>query len=246
MGDVLQNEVGNTYGKWLVVGRGISNKSCAAWDCACSCGYGRSILGVDLRRNKIPLCTNCCRVCGKTKVETEFKGNKKICKECDKKRIREWKKGNLEHKSKIDDWIDKNPEAINRHKKTERKRLQSKPEIFIRRMFKEKVRLTRYLPKSKDKRAQQKTKSPERRIITITEDAVMDLWGSQAGLCAISGMPMLYQFKNPRTVSIDRIDSEKGYIPDNVQLICRWVNLAKNNFSDVDIRKVLREFKGTR
>ena len=32
--------------------------------------------------------------------------------------------------------------------------------------------------------------------------------------------------------SIDRIDSSKGYTPDNVQLISTWVNRAKNNLSE--------------
>ena len=34
--------------------------------------------------------------------------------------------------------------------------------------------------------------------------------------------------------SIDRIDSSKGYTPDNVQLIATWVNRAKNNLSEKD------------
>ena len=31
-----------------------------------------------------------------------------------------------------------------------------------------------------------------------------------------------------RNVSIDRIDSNVGYIPDNVQLVCKIVNLMKH------------------
>lgn len=244
MSNILQSEIGNAYGTWLVVARTESNiSSAAAWLCRCKCGYERPILGVDLRRGKIPLCTNCCRVCGKTRAETGFKGNKRICHECNKKSIQEWKKGNSEHRLKVNDWLEHNPEAVDRYRQNERKRIQSEPEIFIRRMFKEKIRQIKYLPKANDKRSQEKSRSPKRRIITITEDEIVAFWDSQSGLCAISGMPMLYRFNDPRTVSIDRIDSDLGYIPGNVQLVCRWVNLAKNNFTDVDIQKVLSEFK---
>jgi hypothetical protein len=43
------------------------------------------------------------------------------------------------------------------------------------------------------------------------------------------------------TVSVDRIDSSKGYVPGNVQLVCKWVNLAKQDYSNDDMEAVLRE-----
>jgi hypothetical protein len=158
--------------------------------------------------------------------------------------MRDWSKKNKSRiKEKKQHWDSQNPKRRKQYRKNENIRIQSEPEIFITHIFKEKIRLMRHLPKSKDKRAQQKAKSPERRVITITLEEVLALWDSQNGFCAISGMSMLYEFKNPRTVSIDRIDSDKGYIPGNVQLVCQWVNLAKNSFSDKDIREVLQEFK---
>lgn len=57
------------------------------------------------------------------------------------------------------------------------------------------------------------------------------LWSQQKGRCAITGVPMEHVMgKGPtqRNVSIDRIDSNVGYIPDNVQLVCKIVNLMKH------------------
>lgn len=61
-----------------------------------------------------------------------------------------------------------------------------------------------------------------------------ELWCKQNGLCAISNLPMTYIFNNgriPTNVSVDRIDSKKGYTRDNVQLVCMAINQMK---SDLD------------
>jgi hypothetical protein len=64
-----------------------------------------------------------------------------------------------------------------------------------------------------------------------------DLWVEQKGLCAVTKMPMNCEvgecsFKNPWKVSIDRIDSEQGYVIDNVRLVTHWYNNAKNSWDD--------------
>mgnify|MGYP000005459383 FL=1 len=69
---------------------------------------------------------------------------------------------------------------------------------------------------------------------TITLDYLRELWCKQNGLCAISNLPMTYIFNNgriPTNVSVDRIDSKKGYTRDNVQLVCMAINQMK---SDLD------------
>ena len=37
--------------------------------------------------------------------------------------------------------------------------------------------------------------------------------------------------KVPTNLSLDRIDSSQGYTEDNVQLVCRIVNIMKNDLS---------------
>lgn len=58
----------------------------------------------------------------------------------------------------------------------------------------------------------------------LSVDTVPDLWREQDGKCALSGLPLI---KHPRTWSIDRIDSHRGYEPDNVQLVTKKVNMMK-------------------
>jgi len=64
------------------------------------------------------------------------------------------------------------------------------------------------------------------------------LYQSQGGLCALSGLPitwfdptMVGKGCTRCTVSIDRIDSSKGYSEDNVQLVHKKVNIMKNVYS---------------
>ncbi len=65
-----------------------------------------------------------------------------------------------------------------------------------------------------------------------------ELYYKQKGLCALSGVPMTTHSnmnKNlgvsayfPTNISVDRIDSSKGYELNNIQLVCCIVNIMKN------------------
>jgi len=69
------------------------------------------------------------------------------------------------------------------------------------------------------------------REFDITIPFLVDLLERQDGRCALSGLPMLTtthiderpddKRSNPNKLSIDRIDSVRGYTEDNVQLV-RW------------------------
>ena len=63
------------------------------------------------------------------------------------------------------------------------------------------------------------------------------LWIDQRGLCAVSGMPMSTKKgtvtdRNIMGVSIDRIDSNEGYVIDNIRLLIFWINNAKHTYDD--------------
>ena len=62
----------------------------------------------------------------------------------------------------------------------------------------------------------------------LDPDDVVDLWESQKGLCALSGLPMQ---KNPKTWSIDRIDNDRGYTKENIHLVLTHVNMMKGKYS---------------
>lgn len=73
---------------------------------------------------------------------------------------------------------------------------------------------------------------PTAKPVTISE--LMEMWGRQGGRCAVSGLKMTwYKGKaTPTSVSIDRLDSSKGYSLENVRLICYAINTFKGRWSD--------------
>ena len=71
----------------------------------------------------------------------------------------------------------------------------------------------------------------------ITADFLISLYHEQNGLCALTGMTMTNQRnrlakRSLTNISIDRKDSNKGYVPSNIQLVCSAVNLMKGTMSD--------------
>ena len=70
----------------------------------------------------------------------------------------------------------------------------------------------------------------------ITWEMLMQLWTKQDGKCAVTGVPMTHLRAHGyvvwTNVSLDRIDSTIGYVPDNVRLVCRAVNCIKGALTD--------------
>lgn len=66
---------------------------------------------------------------------------------------------------------------------------------------------------------------------TIILEELKRLWEIQKGLCYYTNKPMLFEIGFDNSVSIDRIDSSKGYITGNVVLCQKKINIMKNNAS---------------
>ena len=60
---------------------------------------------------------------------------------------------------------------------------------------------------------------------------IVECWTTQKGFCAYSGRLMTLLAGNLNTVSIERIDSDIGYTPSNVVLVCQAVNRMKSDFA---------------
>ncbi len=71
----------------------------------------------------------------------------------------------------------------------------------------------------------------KKRMGNITIENVYDLWIKQNKKCNLSGGYIDFEKRDGEiTASIDRIDSKKEYVLDNVQLVHKNVNLMKNSF----------------
>ena len=74
---------------------------------------------------------------------------------------------------------------------------------------------------------------------------LITLYYEQDGRCALSGRNLVInqpgRGKHRDSLSIDRIDSTKGYIIGNIQLITYQVNIAKYNYPQEDFLELCRD-----
>jgi hypothetical protein len=71
---------------------------------------------------------------------------------------------------------------------------------------------------------------------SIDTEILKRKYEEQDGNCALTGLKMdirgsKHASNSPKSISLDRIDSEKGYIEDNIWLVCTGVNLMKSRLS---------------
>lgn len=88
------------------------------------------------------------------------------------------------------------------------------------------------------------TKTP----CSITPEWIKDRLNKQNYKCAITGVQMVSPAsgKDIRAYSIDRIDSSKGYLKTNCQIICLGVQYMKHTFTQEQVHDFLCEaFKQT-
>jgi len=77
-------------------------------------------------------------------------------------------------------------------------------------------------------------KARRRHECLIDINYLCNLWDKQNGLCAITGWQMTMRLADgvvSTNASVDRINSEIGYVAGNVQLVCRCVNVAKHDLT---------------
>ncbi len=61
------------------------------------------------------------------------------------------------------------------------------------------------------------------------------------GCCAVTGIPFDMRAKPmfgpdlPFRASLDRIDNTRGYVPDNIAVVCRIYNHSKWNWNEEDV-----------
>jgi len=81
-----------------------------------------------------------------------------------------------------------------------------------------------------------KRKSKERKIyFDLDVKYLWDLFIKQDEKCALSDIPIKFgrdSYRTETTASLDRIDSSKGYIKNNIQWVHKSVNIMKNDLSE--------------
>jgi hypothetical protein len=78
-------------------------------------------------------------------------------------------------------------------------------------------------------------------IFKITKDDIIRQYERQNGKCYYSGLPISLISKDDNVMSLDRINSELGYVPNNI-VICGWkINKMKSDFSIDKFLKLCKE-----
>lgn len=83
---------------------------------------------------------------------------------------------------------------------------------------------------------------------TITRDDILALLTASGGACAVTGVPLDMDTKlahgrvSPWMPSIDRIDSNRGYVPGNCRIVCYQANLAMSQFGEGALELLLHHY----
>ena len=85
--------------------------------------------------------------------------------------------------------------------------------------------------------------SKSKKDYNVTLDFLCDLFYKQHSKCIFTNQSMLIEQDKLNSCSVDRIDNSRGYMIDNIQLVCSWTNTARGLHSINDFKNVLNEFK---
>ncbi len=73
---------------------------------------------------------------------------------------------------------------------------------------------------------------------SLSASDVLALFEKQNGLCALTGRPLVFgaTYEQVReSLSIDRLDSNQGYVLGNIRLVTFQANFARNKYSDAEL-----------
>lgn len=80
--------------------------------------------------------------------------------------------------------------------------------------------------------------------VDITLEYLKEIWDNQQGICPYSKVKLEFVNQKSRnnpiyTMSLDRIDSNLGYIKGNIQFISIAMNLMKNSMTEEEMKELL-------
>jgi hypothetical protein len=86
-----------------------------------------------------------------------------------------------------------------------------------------------------------KSAAKRQQAFALTVDDVVACWKIQGGVCVYSGRKMTLDAGQLTTVSIERINSDEGYTPENTVLVCQAINRMKSDFELDDFYDLCRD-----
>jgi hypothetical protein len=81
----------------------------------------------------------------------------------------------------------------------------------------------------------------DNRKFELTDEIIMKKLKEQKECCYISNLPISLVPKNPYSLSIDRIDNNKGYTIENTIIVTKFINNCKNTLSIDEFIKCIKE-----
>jgi len=227
-GPAPQNIKGMKFGRLTA----LEYFSAGKWECECECGQKKFVHGVALRDGSVKSC-GCLLthqdkqrdLSGQQFYKITVLGFSHVNKISHKRSERIWdcvcdcgqelQLSTARIKHKYSCGCERKPEQKRRPKKTKTARYCGSVPIT-------------YVTKVRDRAGKKGID------FNISVEDVDKLFVSQRGLCALSGMEIVFAHYNSdvkQTASIDRIDSKLGYVKGNIQIVHKDINVMKNIFT---------------
>lgn len=71
-------------------------------------------------------------------------------------------------------------------------------------------------------------------------DLTTEWLASRLDKCAITGLSFEKEASSPLCAHIDRVIPEKGYVQSNCQVVCKFYNMAKVNYTEQTVLKLMK------
>lgn len=78
-------------------------------------------------------------------------------------------------------------------------------------------------------------------IFDVNIEYAWDIFLKQNKKCAYSGVDLKFSNNYEKTASLDRINSNKGYIIDNIQWTHKYINVMKLDFTEEGFLSIIKE-----
>lgn len=179
---------------------------------------------------------NKCYKCNVKRGKVEFRNNKNICKPCYSVQQKQWREDNsvtLKEKRKI---YFKNLDPKIRWKRVKKSVERCSESFLADQMYHIKSR-------SNNPEYSKNSSCPTKREFDLNREYLNELWEKQEGKCAITKISMVHKFGFLESASIDRIDSSKGHVKGNIQIVCLGINRLKNSHSNEEVSQFLKRIQ---